>query len=53
MRGRSRGVTLVEGGTSINPHGLARVSKTVFKCTRIIVSGHVPSATHDVVNMFA
>lgn len=53
MRGRSCGVTLVEGGTSINTHGLARVSKTVFEGTSIVVSGHVPSATHNVVNMLA
>lgn len=32
---------------------LARVSETVFECTGGVVSGHVPTATHDVVNVVA
>lgn len=32
---------------------LPRISQAVFEYARVIVTGHVPSATHDVVNVLA
>jgi len=53
MRGRSCTLTLVESGSSIDTHRLAGISLTVFKRARVVVPWHVPTTTHDVVNVLA
>jgi len=53
MRGRSLRVSLVENGTSIDTHRLARVTLAGFEGTSIIVAWHVPTTAHDIVNVLA
>jgi len=53
MRCRSCGVALVESGATIDTHRLPRIPQAVLECTSGVVTGHVPVATHDVVNVIA
>jgi len=51
--GRGCRIALVESGGPINTHGLARITEAIFKSARIIVTWHVPIATHEIVNVLA
>jgi len=53
MRGRSCTLSLEESRSSIDTHRLAAVSLAIFECTSSIVTWHVPTTTHDVVNVLA
>jgi hypothetical protein len=52
VRGRSVSIALLESRASVNAHGLSAVTDTVLESSGVIVSGHVPIATHEVVSVF-
>jgi len=46
-------ISLVESGRSVDTHRIAGVSLAVFENTRTIVAWHIPTTTHDIVNVLA
>jgi len=51
MRGRSVSIALVECRASIDTHWLSTVTNALLEGTGIIVCGHVPLATLEVINV--
>jgi len=53
MGRRSVGVSLMKGRCSIYTHRRPTITDTSLKSARCIVSGHIPRATHDIIDMLA
>jgi len=51
MGGRSRGLPLVESRGPVDTHGLAGVSLAIFERSSRVITWHIPTATHNVVNV--
>lgn len=53
MRRRGRGYSLVPSGGAIDTHREVVISLAGFEDTGVVVCGHVPEATHEVVDVLA
>jgi len=53
VRGWGVSVTLLEGGSAVDTHRISAVTSAVLEDTCAVVSGHVPVASHHVVDVVA